>query len=63
VTKHNARVKVWNPVDPEIERRSAAVATAILGIMPDALGTADTWEVVERSAKLLKEFYGRRAAA
>jgi len=63
--KHNQTKQRWAPqtVDPDVERRAAQAAAAILEVMPDALGTADTWEVVERSAKLLKEFYGRRAAA
>jgi hypothetical protein len=61
MTKHNARVKVWNPVDPEIERRSAAVATAILEVMPDELGEAHTWAIVEKAAARLREHYEKHA--
>jgi hypothetical protein len=59
--KHNQTKQRWAPqtVDPDVERRAAAVATAVLKSMPDELGTAHTWEVVELSAKLLKEFYAR----
>jgi len=61
MTKHNARVAVWNPPDPEIERRAARVATSVLAVMPAELEEAHTWAIVEKAAARLREHYEKHA--